>query len=428
MTTERLITSANWVRNELLIRLAHRIRDFQQLPFIVGTNPHVEHVYKIYWNSFEAIRQFPLVVTEQDNLEFCKLLTGLLEGGLLALPKLAQGLGESACYYPPEENSLDLFLNRTLRSRISRRVLSEQHLALTEACEEDEWDASLDHGYVGIIFMHCSARQIVNRAKSLAYQHIERYQKNSKSKVLVAPEIEVAIRSGDPDDSNEIVFAYVPEQLEHVLYELLDNAIRFTMKKYPQGNYPSIKVTVSANDSDVYFKISDQGGGMTKSRYERLWSYQSRAKEGDFNHFKGVERIPAAIDERASQASKMGTRHLGIGLTMSRIYAEYWGGELQIISMDGYGTDVYVRIPRLGTSIENLGIDMQAHPAFHNADDSHLILKSTEYKPKDDDKKLEIQSDSSQAVLKDQKQLLDTSLTSKSFKGSNWSESSMVQS
>jgi pyruvate dehydrogenase kinase 2/3/4 len=42
MTDDRLIQSANYVRKEITIRLAHRIRDFQKLPFIVGTNPHIE--------------------------------------------------------------------------------------------------------------------------------------------------------------------------------------------------------------------------------------------------------------------------------------------------------------------------------------------------------------------------------------------------
>jgi hypothetical protein len=47
MTDDRLIDSANYVRTEITIRLAHRIRDFQKLPFIVGTNPHIE----VSWSS-----------------------------------------------------------------------------------------------------------------------------------------------------------------------------------------------------------------------------------------------------------------------------------------------------------------------------------------------------------------------------------------
>ncbi|OAD00009.1 hypothetical protein MUCCIDRAFT_130193, partial [Mucor lusitanicus CBS 277.49] len=344
MNTDRLLKSANWVRNELLVRLAHRIRDFQQLPFFVGTNPHIEYVYKLYWGAFESIRACPPIEKHQDNARFCELLQTLLEDGLLVLPRLAQGLSESAAYYPPEQKDLDLFLNRMLRSRISRRVLAEQHLALTEACEH-QWDqhTGFGDGYVGIIFVHCSASEILERSKQLVFQHVHRYHSNVQKETQELPVPHI-----------DILFAYVPEQLEHILYELLDNAVRFTMRNHPAGDYPPIQVTVSATDSDVYFRVSDQGGGMTKDRYDRLWSYQSRAQTGDFSDFKQIQKIPATIDGRANQASEMGHRHLGIGLTMSRIYAEYWGGELQVITMDGFGTDAYVRIPRLGTNTENL--------------------------------------------------------------------------
>lgn len=214
MNTERLIKSANWVRNELLVRLAHRIRDFQQLPFFVGTNPHIEYVYKLYWGAFESLRQCPSISTHDDNVRFCTLLTHLLEDGLLVLPKLAIGLGESSAYYPPEQKDLDLFLNRMLRSRVSRRVLAEQHLALTEACEH-QWDKQTGFGedYVGIIYVHCSASELVNKAKSLAYQHIERYHYGKENAdVLPTPTINVEIlpqKGKNADGKNEILFAYV---------------------------------------------------------------------------------------------------------------------------------------------------------------------------------------------------------------------------
>ena len=30
----------------------------------------------------------------------------------------------------------------------------------------------------------------------------------------------------------------------------------------------------------------------------------------------------------------------GVGLTLSRLYAQYFGGDLKILSLDGFGTDV----------------------------------------------------------------------------------------
>lgn len=45
---------------------------------------------------------------------------------------------------------------------------------------------------------------------------------------------------------------------------------------------------------------------------------------------------------------------LGIGLPMSRIYAEYWAGSLELHSLEGYGVDVFLQIPKLGNKNEKL--------------------------------------------------------------------------
>ena len=45
---------------------------------------------------------------------------------------------------------------------------------------------------------------------------------------------------------------------------------------------------------------------------------------------------------------------LGYGLPISRGYARYFGGDLQVIPMEGYGTDAYVHLSRLTTNREPL--------------------------------------------------------------------------
>ncbi|KAI7862892.1 branched-chain alpha-ketoacid dehydrogenase kinase [Spinellus fusiger] len=370
MNSKRLAKSANWVRHELLVRLAHRIRDFQQLPFLVGTNPHIEYVYGIYWAAFEQLRKAPTIHTMNENHTFCDLLRRLLEEGRVVVPRMALGVTECASYYTSNQQDLDRFFNRMFRSRISRRVLSEQHLALTDACENDWDDMMLGDGYVGIIHTRCSARHIIERAKQLIdTQACEVYYAECYSGVCPKdwkpPSMTLEIqpmhtvttaKTAKTGPLNEIVFAYIPEQLEQILYELLSNAVRFTMAAHRPGHYPPLRVTVSENEVDVFIRVSDQGGGVLKTRMDRLWSYQARAPKGEFLHFKHVQKMPSNTSERVAQASTSGL-HMGMGLPFSRVYAEYWGGELQAMTMDGYGTDIYVRIPRLGTQIENIDVD-----------------------------------------------------------------------
>jgi len=44
----------------------------------------------------------------------------------------------------------------------------------------------------------------------------------------------------------------------------------------------------------------------------------------------------------------------GFGLPLARIYARYFGGEVTIKSIEGYGVDAYLYLPVLGVACENL--------------------------------------------------------------------------
>ena len=45
---------------------------------------------------------------------------------------------------------------------------------------------------------------------------------------------------------------------------------------------------------------------------------------------------------------------LGYGLPISRGYARYFGGDLNIMSMEGFGTDAFLHLPRLSNRAEPL--------------------------------------------------------------------------
>ena len=86
---------------------------------------------------------------------------------------------------------------------------------------------------------------------------------------------------------------------------------------------------------------------MNKALVERLWSYSKW-----FSNMERVSELEAKINEREKMALR-----LGIGLPMSRVYVEYWGGNINVVTMEGYGTDAYVTLPRLGTQNENIVSD-----------------------------------------------------------------------
>jgi pyruvate dehydrogenase kinase 2/3/4 len=54
--------------------------------------------------------------------------------------------------------------------------------------------------------------------------------------------------------------------------------------------------------------------------------------------------------------SQMLNKHFRIGLQLARVFANYWGGELDVKTMYGYGSDVYVRINTTGDGVERLTV------------------------------------------------------------------------
>lgn len=89
------------------------------------------------------------------------------------------------------------------------------------------------------------------------------------------------------------------------------------------SDIPPIRVTIGQSDTDVMFRISDQGGGISKDVVDMIWSF-------------------FYLNER-SKDKIMGR---GMGMVISRAYADYWGGSLELKSMHGYGTDAYVKISK----------------------------------------------------------------------------------
>ena len=67
------------MRQELAVRIAHRIRDLQALPFVVMTNAHLGEVYHLYWKAFDRFRKFPVIRSHEENEAYVKLLKELLD-------------------------------------------------------------------------------------------------------------------------------------------------------------------------------------------------------------------------------------------------------------------------------------------------------------------------------------------------------------
>lgn len=360
-------------------RLAHRIRDLQNLPYVVVTNPHISDVYDLYYQAFDAFRRVPEIKTIDDNDRYCKIVSEQLRSHLPVIPNLAIGVLE--CQGLIESGDMDRFVNTMLRARISRRTIAEQHLALTETFNSP-WhfpDATVrtdDAEFVGEVFLKCNAKEVVERCGKIA-QDLARQTGGSD---LAVPDIVVR---GHLDAT----FPYIIGHLEYIIGELLRNSIQAIVERHQGSNVqpPPIEVLICEAPQHVIIRLSDRGGGIPREYTPNLWSFskgphiESRlrnlgqvptmaatmqemelalagdGKSGAANTAAASGNSSSAADTSLSSLSSRPPHlRLGIGLPMSRVYAEYWAGSLELHSLEGYGVDAFLQISKLGNKNEQL--------------------------------------------------------------------------
>lgn len=401
LTESRLISSANYVRTELPTRIAHRIRDMQQLPYVVVTNPNISEVYDLYYTAFDTFRKVKEIKTLDDNDKFCKTINSMLKAHLTVIPKLAMGILECGGLMKAED--LDKFMNTILRSRISRRVIAEQHLALTETFHADWFSPGAklsDSEFIGEVFLKCVAKDVIERCG----RAIHDIARQAYGENVPLPEIKI-------NGHLEANFPFILSHLEYIIGELLRNSVQSAVERYqrtpperrPQ-TLPDIEVTICEASHNVTIRVSDRGGGIPHDVMPYLWSFSKGPHtEKLLENLAQVPHMAATMQElqvsqvdsshhprHTHKTSKHGGSHpeadkgetvgyaesinpsashgnslstlsrrppnlrLGMGLPLSRVYAEYWAGSLTLHSLEGYGVDAFLQVSKLGNKNEQL--------------------------------------------------------------------------
>ncbi|KAK4179536.1 branched-chain alpha-ketoacid dehydrogenase kinase [Triangularia setosa] len=400
LTESRLISSANYVRTELPTRIAHRIRDMQKLPYVVVTNKHFNEVYDLYYTAFDTFRKVREIKNLDDNDRLCATIRTMLNAHLTVIPKLAMGILE--CNGLKDATELDKFMNTILRSRISRRVIAEQHLALTETFHAPWFSPGAklsESDFIGEVFLKCVAKDVV----SCCGDAVLSIARHAYGPDITLPEIKI-------DGHLEANFPYILSHLEYIIGELLRNSVQAVVEKHQKSTKnnktthkpPPIEVTICESNQHVIIRISDQGGGIPRESMPYLWSFskgpaskeilanlgqvpkmaatmQELQIDDDINppdsnkkvetsHQKyghqSVQSLSAEEKEKeedrakysslASLSSRPPNLRLGMGLPLSRVYAEYWAGTLALHSLEGYGVDAFLQISKLGNKNEQL--------------------------------------------------------------------------
>jgi len=340
-----LIQAANFIRREMPIRLARRIKDLDRVP-LMKDMVSVRAVKDIYISSFLTLVKEPAVDSLVRESLFARKLEILYERHSSVLVQMARGAYELRDAVQRGEvdglgisvdgnvfadfelmHDLHSFLDRFYMSRIGIRVLASQYLALR--------DPALD-GYVGIICQNTSPYDVVKHAvNDAAYMCNRKFGR--------VPEVNINGRI-------DLTFAYIPTHLHYILLELLKNAMRATIEHHGIDTIrlPPVEVIIAdgSENEDVVIKIVDEGGGIPRSHMKKIWSYLFTTADPSIQ--RGIVGLNTGIDHSV-EAPLAG---LGYGLPISRSYSKYFGGDLNLMSIEGYGTDAFVYLKRLGDKHE----------------------------------------------------------------------------
>ncbi|EFJ20563.1 hypothetical protein SELMODRAFT_93519 [Selaginella moellendorffii] len=326
-TEKSLLLSSQFLHKELPVRLAHRVMELDNLPYGLSEKAPVLKVRDWYVDSFKDLRTFPEIQDAADEMKFTDLIHQIKIRHNNVTPTVAMGVQELKEELGRRGGLLELpeihqFLDRFYMSRIGIRMLIGQHVALHQPNPAP--------GYIGLISTRVSPVLIAQNAIDDARSACMRTYGS-------APEVHVY---GDPN----FAFAYVPTHLHQMLFELLKNSLRAVQERFMDSDQesPPIRIIVADGVEDVTVKISDEGGGIPRSGLSKIWTYLYTTAKSPLEESRHMQETPNVM------------AGYGYGLPISRLYARYFGGDLQVISMEGYGTDAYLHLNRLGNEQEPL--------------------------------------------------------------------------
>ncbi|KAF9905770.1 hypothetical protein EC991_001308 [Linnemannia zychae] len=383
---------ARYARKELPVRLARLIKATQKLPFIVGTNPYIKRVYKLYYDSFQSITASSEEIRDKEDLDrFAALLKGLVESHADVVPMLSQGFLECKKYMAKED--IKRFLDDMIRARIGIRLIAEQAISLREQRHEHEISpVKTSHDdIVGVVHTELRPADLIKTCASFV-QELCDVNYGSSPEVVINGQVDTT-------------FTYVPVHLEYILCELLKNSVRATVEQSqklgrsalnPHGNradrrhhvsgnsaviinqddeqdetkrpneygHPPVEVTIAQGDHDVTIRIRDHGGGISGEDFDAIFDYsfttvknENEASGSEDDSPYGVDNIFKGVSRLAMQAGLGGPiAGLGFGLPLTRIYAQYFGGDMHLVSLQGHGCDVFLKLKQIDESLDDLHI------------------------------------------------------------------------
>uniref|UniRef100_A0AAY5EAN4 Protein-serine/threonine kinase n=1 Tax=Electrophorus electricus TaxID=8005 RepID=A0AAY5EAN4_ELEEL len=330
-------TAFKFLRQELPVRLANIMKEIDFLPDKLISTPSVQLLHSWYAQSLIEIVDF--LEKDPDDKKvlrnFTETLINVRNRHNNVVPTMAQGVLEYKEAFgvdPVTNQNVQYFLDRFYTSRISTRMLMNQHTLIFSGSTNPAHPK-----HIGSIDPNCDVVEVVKDAFESSKMLCDQYYLTSPEYIFNDFLLYSAFYCVAAKGTNDpISIVYVPSHLYHMLFELFKNAMRATVETHENSTHlPPIKVRVALGSEDLTIKMSDRGGGVPLRKIERLFSYM-------------YSTAPSPMTDTAG---------FGYGLPISRLYARYFQGDLHLYSMEGYGTSAVIYLKALSSeSVERLPV------------------------------------------------------------------------
>ncbi|KAK9721728.1 [Pyruvate dehydrogenase (acetyl-transferring)] kinase isozyme 2 [Basidiobolus ranarum] len=323
-----LLIPAQFLHSELPIRLSQSVKmiNSDEMPCGMGSLPSFRRISNRILEDISVLTQIskPNNLSQEEN--FTASLRILLKRHRYNMLSVGQGFkellestGKRTTDFCGEE--FQNFFDKFYTMNLGTRLLIGEHLSL-----------------------HDEGRNLVQRISPLLVA--EKAAKDAKyifekHYACKAPDINIWTQK------KRIHTLYVEENLHRTIFEVLKNSLRATYEFHHQnkGPLPPVKLIMADGDEDVTFKVSDQGGGISTSEMPKIWSYVHSSS----HHSPDIQ-----LKEDVGHYMELPLHGFGHGLPFARLTARYFGGDLSVLSMEGYGTDTYIHLFREDSCPENL--------------------------------------------------------------------------
>lgn len=211
-------------------------------------------------------------------------------------------------------------------------------------------------GFCGIIQTACKPDEVAHNAAADASSLCSRY-------TGTAPAVKVVCKT------NNTTVTYVSSHIHYMLTELLKNSLRAVVDQHGANcdALPTVTVVIVRGEEDITIRVSDEGGGIPRSQLSNMFSFLHSTAPPAPGAPTGAHAGAQPGQMRATSNNTPVLAGWGVGLPLSRTYARYFGGDLDIKSMDGFGTDAYLHLNILGDGCENLPSKVLNSPAMRDS-------------------------------------------------------------